>query len=71
VGSSAVAPGYDEAGMKKSDRIRTRDQAKQTWRVYRQELYMDREVKPFAVVEWNHTLDRISILGIYSPGSPQ
>jgi hypothetical protein len=51
IGSDIQVFGYDEAGMKKSDRIRTRDQAKQTWRVYRQELYMDREVKPFAVVE--------------------
>ncbi len=67
-GSDIQVFGYDEAGIKKSDRIRTRGQAKQMlWRLYRQELYMDRDAKPFAIVEWKHTVDRISIVRIYSP----
>jgi hypothetical protein len=67
VGSDIQVFGYDEAGMKKSDRIRTRHQAKQTWRLYRQELYVDSEATPFAIVEWKHAIDRISIVRIYSP----
>jgi hypothetical protein len=60
--------GYDEAGMKKSDLARTRGHARQkAWRLYRQELYMDSEAKPFAIVEWKHTVDRIGIVKVYSP----
>ena len=67
VGSDIQVFGYDEAGMNQSARIRARHQAKQTWRLYRQELYVDKEPAPFAIVEWKHAIDRISIVRIYSP----
>jgi hypothetical protein len=67
VGSDIQAFGYDEAPLKQADRARTRRRSKTTWRLYRQELSVDQEEKPFAVVEWKHTLDRISIIQIYSP----
>jgi len=28
---------------------------------------MDEETKPFAILEWKHTLNRISIVQIYAP----
>jgi hypothetical protein len=67
VGSDIQAFGYDEAPLKQADRARTRRQSKTTWRLYRQELCVDQEKKPFAIVEWKHTLDRINIIQIYSP----
>jgi hypothetical protein len=67
VGSDIQAFGYDESPLKQADRARTRLQSKTTWRLYRQELSVDQEKKPFAIVEWKHTLDRISIVQIYSP----
>lgn len=67
VGSDIQAFGYDEARLKEADRVRIRKQSKSTWRLYRQELYLNGEKKPFAIVEWKHTLDRISIDQIYSP----
>jgi hypothetical protein len=37
------------------------------WRLYRQTLYIDQDEKPFAIVDWKHTLDGISIVQIYAP----
>jgi hypothetical protein len=37
------------------------------WRLCRQELYVDKEMKPFAIVEWKHTVNGISIVQIYAP----
>jgi hypothetical protein len=67
VGSDIQAFGYDDGRLKEADRARVRKQTKTTWRLYRQELYLNWEKKPFAIVEWLHTLDRISIDQIYSP----
>jgi hypothetical protein len=72
IGSDVQVFGYDESDVKKSDRIRTRRHATQTsWRVYRQELYIDREFNPFAIVEWKYTVDRISVVRVRSPGGTQ
>jgi hypothetical protein len=72
IGSDLQVFGYDEADVKESDRIRMRHKARQTmWRLYRQTLYVDSEPNPFAIVEWKHTVDRISVLQIYSPNSAQ
>ena len=72
IGSDVQVFGYDESDVKDSDRIRTRRHATQTtWRVYRQELYMNRDLNPFAIVEWKHTLDRISVVRVHSPGGTQ
>lgn len=68
IGSDLQVFGYDESDVKKSERIAVRLQASHAlWRLYRQELYIAAEEKPFAVVEWKHTLDRIRILRLHSP----
>lgn len=60
--------GFDEAPIKKADLARTREEMRRTlWRLYKQELYIDQELQPFAIVEWKHALDRISIVRIYAP----
>jgi len=59
--------GYDEGAVKPRDRGRTRAHMRTQWVLYRQKLYMDWDEKPFAIVEWKHTLDRISIVRIYAP----
>jgi hypothetical protein len=59
--------GYDEAAVRKADRNRMHAGMRTQWRLYRQQLYMDQDERPFAIVEWKHTLDRISIVQIYAP----
>jgi hypothetical protein len=66
-GSDIQAFGYDEAPLKGPDHARDREQAKASWRFYRQELYLDDEKNPFAIVEWKHTVHRIYITRICSP----
>lgn len=68
IGSDLQAFGYDEGPLKKSDRLSTRKQAETMWwRLCRQELYIGGEAKPFAIVEWKHTLTRISIVQVDAP----
>jgi hypothetical protein len=68
IGSDMQVFGYDEALLKPDDHTRFRKEALTSWwRLYRQELYVDQEKEPFAIVEWKHTLNRISIVAIYSP----
>jgi hypothetical protein len=67
IGSDLQVFGYDEGSLKKADRIRTRNQAQTMWRLCRQELYIGEEKAPFAIVEWKHTLNRISIVQIHAP----
>jgi hypothetical protein len=63
IGSDIQAFGYDENPLKHAVRAQTRRQAQALWwRLCRQELYMDEETKPFAIVEWKHTLGRVSII---------
>jgi hypothetical protein len=65
--SDIQAFGYDEAPLKGPDHARDREQAKASWRFYRQELYLDDEKNPFSIVEWKHTVHRIYITRICSP----
>jgi hypothetical protein len=68
IGSDIQAFGYDEGPLRHAERTSMRRQATATWwRLCRQELYVDQETKPFAIVEWKHTLDRIRIVRIYAP----
>jgi hypothetical protein len=68
IGSDIQVFGYDQGSLKKADRVRIHSQAQATWwRLCKQELYVDQETKPFAIVEWKHTLDRISVTQIYAP----
>jgi len=59
--------GYDEAAVKKPERGPMRAHMRGQWMLYRQKLYIGQDEKPFAIVEWKHTLDRISIVRIYAP----
>jgi hypothetical protein len=66
IGSDIQVFGYDQASLNKAARTRIRSQAEAMWwRLCKQELYVDQETKPFAIVEWKHTLDRISITQIF------
>jgi hypothetical protein len=56
--------GYDESDVKPTEREAVRTEASVVWRVYRQELYLNDETRPFAVINWKHTITRISILSI-------
>ena len=51
--------GYDEGTVDPSERAAAREQAKGMWRQFRQELFLDSETKPFAVIEWRHTISQI------------
>src|SRR5262249_46541328 len=55
--------GYDESGVSEPARAAVRAESLQRmWRVYRQELFLNSDSEPFAVVEWKHTLDQIEVV---------
>jgi hypothetical protein len=57
--------GYDEADIPKEQREAERRRSKKRlWRHCRQELYLNHETVPFAVINWRHTLDAIEIVGV-------
>jgi hypothetical protein len=70
IGSDLQVFGYDESPWPASRRAAEREAAKTAWRRYRQELYLDGDRQPFAVVEWQHTTTRIWILRAYAPPVP-
>jgi hypothetical protein len=70
VGTDLQAFGYDESPLPEVQRAAEREAAKKTWRRYRQELYLDKDRQPFAVVDWLHTTTRIRILRVDAPPSP-
>jgi hypothetical protein len=61
-GSDVQVFGYDESPLPERQRAAEREAAKASWRRYRQELYMDNDREPFAVIEWLHTITGIYIL---------
>jgi hypothetical protein len=61
-GSDLQVFGYDESPLPEYRRALEREAAKIAWRRYRQELYMDNDQEPFAVIEWLHTITAIYIL---------
>lgn len=68
LGSDLQVFGYDESSLNRGARSGTRRKAQsQWWRRCRQLVYIDDETKPFAVIEWQYTLSRISIVQIYAP----
>jgi hypothetical protein len=69
-GSDLQAFGYDESPLLPPQRPAEREVARTAWRRYRQELYVDKDRQPFAVVEWLHTMTRIHILRVGAPPSP-
>lgn len=64
VASDVQIFGYDEKAIPKKDRLLQRDRSKESWRRFRQELFLDGDSEPFAVLEWTHrTTDiRMSVL---------
>jgi hypothetical protein len=67
IGSDLQAFGYDESPLPATARVAEREAAKAAWRRYRQELYLDKDRQPFAVVEWLHTSTQIRILRVDAP----
>jgi hypothetical protein len=53
--------GYDEATVVPAERTAARQQAKGLFRRFRQELFLDQETEPFAVLEWTHTITGIRV----------
>jgi len=66
-GSDLQAFGYDESPLPVAGRAAEREAAKAAWRRYRQELYLDKDRQPFAVVDWLHTTTRIQIVRVDAP----
>lgn len=71
VASNLQVFGYDESGVKEPDRLLTRLRTTRTsWVSYHQGLFVDGDLKAFAVVDWRHTVERIAIVRIYAPPPP-
>jgi tetratricopeptide (TPR) repeat protein len=63
--SDLQAFGYDEGDVAEGDREAEREQAKERlWRICRQELYLNGETVPFAIISWRYTLQKIEILQV-------
>jgi len=59
--------GYDESGIVEGERKTERERSrKRLWRLCRQELYLNDETLPFAVIDWRYTLDAVEILRVQS-----
>ena len=59
--------GYDESEIAEGEREAERENSrKRLWRLCRQELYLNDETVPFAVIHWRYTLDEIEILRVQS-----
>lgn len=54
--------GYEEeADLGEAERRQERESAKRLYRRFRQELFLDGEAHPFAVLEWVHTISGIRL----------
>jgi len=59
--------GYDESEIAEGEREVEREKSrKQLWRLCRQELYLNDETVPFAVIHWRYTLDAVEIVRVQS-----
>jgi hypothetical protein len=65
-GSDLQVFGYDESPAPPAARPIERERAKGAWRRYRQELYIDKDREPFAVIQWLHSTTGIRILQVES-----
>ena len=63
-GSDVQVFGYDETPLPHKERTAQRAAARTAWRRFRQELYLDRDRDPFAVIEWLHTIRGIDLLRV-------
>ena len=64
VGTDVQAFGYDESEVGEPKREALRSEWRGYWRAYRQELFVNREGEPFAVVEWKHTVQKIEVIRV-------
>jgi hypothetical protein len=61
--------GYDESDIAEGGREAERlESKKRLWRLCRQELYLNGETAPFAIIKWRYTLDAIEILSVGAGG---
>ena len=57
--------GYDESDIPEGEREAERQKSKERlWRLCRQELYLNSEKVPFAIISWRYTLEAIEILSV-------
>lgn len=57
--------GYDESDIAEGRREAERQKSKERiWRICRQELYLNGETVPFAIMSWRYTLEAIEILQV-------
>jgi hypothetical protein len=57
--------GYDETDISEGERETVRKKAKdRLWRLCRQELYLESDTTPFAILTWRYTLDAIEIVDV-------
>lgn len=54
--------GYDEASIPNGAKAQEREAADKVWGVYRQELYANDDKRPFAIIEWRHTIRSITLV---------
>ncbi|MBS1826342.1 MAG: hypothetical protein JST93_13560 [Acidobacteria bacterium] len=60
--------GYEEDADTEAARLKEREDAAKVWRRYRQELFLGADTRPFAVLEWHHTIQAIRLDRIEAPG---
>lgn len=60
--------GYDETPIPEAERASAREESRNLWMLFRQELYIGEATQPFATIIWKHTLDGISIVEVHSGG---
>jgi hypothetical protein len=59
--------GYDESDIAEREREAEREKSRERlWRLCRQELYLNGETVPFAVIHWRYTIDSVEILQVQS-----
>ncbi len=59
--------GYDESPIPADQRAAQREAAKNDWRRFRQELYLDNDQHAFASIEWLHTVTGIRVVRVEAP----
>jgi len=65
--SDLQAFGYDESDIAEGEREAERQKSKKRlWRLCRQELYLNGETVPFAIIHWRYTLEAVEILRVQS-----
>ena len=54
--------GYDEEGIPAGAKAQEREAADKVWGIYRQELYANDDKRPFAIIEWRHSIRSITLV---------